>query len=118
MDWFLSGIESAILNREPRNSESCDSNRAIPRALEALIGCDSDGDSEAILLTAIPLFFFLLLAAEISGDSRPAILGIVRFAVGDSEALRLVYWRPKFDFYQVMIWGEGVQNEVSQSPDP
>ena len=36
----LSGTESAILNRESSDSESCNSNRAIPRSLEALIGCD------------------------------------------------------------------------------
>ena len=29
----LSGTESAILNRESGDSESCDSNRAIPRSL-------------------------------------------------------------------------------------
>ena len=29
----LSGTESAILNRESGDSESCDSNRAIPRLL-------------------------------------------------------------------------------------
>ena len=29
----LSGTESAILNRESSDSESCDSNRAIPRSL-------------------------------------------------------------------------------------
>ena len=28
----LSGTESAILNRESGDSESCDSNRAIPRS--------------------------------------------------------------------------------------
>ena len=39
--------ESAIPNRDSGDSESCDSNRAIPRSLEALIGCDSDGDSES-----------------------------------------------------------------------
>ena len=44
----LSGTESAILNRESSDSESCDSIRAIPRSLYALIGCDSDGDSESI----------------------------------------------------------------------
>ena len=29
---ILSGTESAILNRESGDSESCDSNRAIPRS--------------------------------------------------------------------------------------
>ena len=44
----LSGTDSAILNRESSDSESCDSNRAIPRLLQALIGCNLDGDSESI----------------------------------------------------------------------
>ena len=47
-DSYLSGTESAILNRESGDSESCDSNRAIPRSLEAFVGRDSDGDSESI----------------------------------------------------------------------
>ena len=38
----LSGTESAILNRESSDSESCDSNRAMPRSLETLTGCDSE----------------------------------------------------------------------------
>ena len=63
----LSGTESAILNRESSDSGSCDSNRAIPRSLSALIGCDSDGDSESIFHDSTLLrfdSFFLLLAAE------------------------------------------------------
>ena len=82
---WLSGTESAfrIENRAIQNR--CDSNRAIPRSLSALIACDSDGNSESIFRdsTAIRLHF-LLLAAEIlafpgprfweSCDSRFAIL--------------------------------------------
>ena len=63
----LSGTESAILNRESGDSESCDSNRAIPRSLQALKGCDSDGDSESSFCDSGVLRFdslFLLLAAE------------------------------------------------------
>ena len=63
----VSGIESAIPNRESSDSESCDSNRAIPRSLSALIGCDSDGDSESTFRDSTLLCFdsiFLLLAAE------------------------------------------------------
>ena len=37
----LSGTELTILSRESGDSESCDSNCAIPRSLKALIGCDS-----------------------------------------------------------------------------
>ena len=38
----LSGTESAIPNRESGNSESGESNRAIPWSRLTLIGCDSD----------------------------------------------------------------------------
>ena len=58
-------------------------NRAIPRSRKTLIGCDSDGDS---ILFYCDLTFFAFLCG-ISGDSRPAILGIVRFAIGDSVPL-------------------------------
>ena len=45
----LSGTESAILNRESGDSESCDSNRAsLKVALNIDRRCDSDGDSESI----------------------------------------------------------------------
>ena len=62
----LSGTESAILNRESSDSESCDSNRATPRSLSRLIGCDSGGDSESIFSYSTSLRFnsFLFLAAE------------------------------------------------------
>ena len=53
----LSGTESAILNRESSDSESCDSNRAIPRSLETLTCCDSDGDSESIFRDSTLLRF-------------------------------------------------------------
>ena len=72
-----------ILNRESSDSESCDSSRAIPRSLQALIGCDSDGDSESIsaILLCCDSAPFFASRCGISGDSRPAILGIWRFAI-------------------------------------
>ena len=61
----LSGAESAILNRESSDSESCDSNRAIPRSLTvASIGCGSDGDSERFC----EIFYFIAVRL-ISGFS-------------------------------------------------
>ena len=49
----LSGTESAILNRDSSDSESCDSRVA----LSINIGCDSDGDSESIFRDSIVLRF-------------------------------------------------------------
>ena len=46
----LSGTESAILNRESSDSNSCDSNRAIPRSLQALIRMAILNRFSAILL--------------------------------------------------------------------
>ena len=70
----ISGTESASLNQEWSDSESCNSNRVIPRSLSALIGCDSDCDSESIvrdsILLAIPLSF-VLLAAEFLAIPAP-----------------------------------------------
>ena len=64
-------------------SECCNSNRAIPRSLQALIGCDSDGDSESIscALLYCDSTQFCPSRREISGDCWPAILGIMRFAI-------------------------------------
>ena len=53
----LSGTESSILNRESSESESCDPNHAMPWFLEALIRCDSDGDSESIFRDSTLLRF-------------------------------------------------------------
>ena len=84
----LRGAESAILNRESSDSESCDSSHAIPRSLLALIGCNSDGDSEIdfprFCSAAIRLIW--LRAVEFLAIP-PAILGIVRFAIRDSVPL-------------------------------
>ena len=48
-------------------------------------------------------FLFLLLAAEsrcgISGDSRPAIVGIVRFAIRDSVPLRSLLFLNSSSFF-------------------
>ena len=102
----LSGTESAILNRESSDSESCDSNRAIPRSLSALTGCDSDGDSESIFRNSTLLRFdsFFASRCRMSGDSRPAIPGIVRFAIHDSVPLRsgssLFGWQNAMQFRQ------------------
>ena len=88
----LSGTESAILSRESSDSEStCDSNRPIPRSVSALIGCDSDGDSESIFHDSTSLRFGSCFASRcgISGDSRPTILGTARFAIRDSVPPRL-----------------------------
>ena len=64
--------------------ESCDSK-------VALIECDSDGDSAPIFCDSTLLRFDSMIFASHcgnSGDSRPAILGIVRFAIRDSVSLR------------------------------
>ena len=61
---LLSGTESAILNRESSDSESCDSNRAIPRLLSALVGCDTDGDSESIFRDSTLLRFDSFFASH------------------------------------------------------
>ena len=47
-------------------------------------------DSPRVYFTAIRLIFCFLL--RISGDSRPAILGIARFAVRDSVLLRAIFF--------------------------
>ena len=55
--------ESAFLNQESSDSESC----AIPRSRYTFLGCDSDGDSESIFRDSTLLRFdsvFLLLPAE------------------------------------------------------
>ena len=89
----LSGTESAILNRESSDSESCGSNRAIPRSRRnILMGCDSDGDSKSTfrdytLLYCDSTHVFAASHCGISGDSRPAVLGIVRFAIRASVPL-------------------------------
>ena len=57
----LSGTELVILNRESGDSESYDSNRAIPRSLSALIGCNSDGDSESVFFDSTLLRFNSIL---------------------------------------------------------
>ena len=78
---------------ESSDSESCDLNRAIPRSLYALIGCDTgcdtDGDSESIFSDSVLLRFdsFFASRCESSGDSRPVILGIMRFVIRDSVPL-------------------------------
>ena len=86
----LSGTESAILNRESSDSESCDSNRAISKVA---LSIDKDAIQIAILnrVSAILRYCdsirFFASRCRISGDSRPAILGIVRFAIRDSVPL-------------------------------
>ena len=74
----LVGTESAILNRESSDSESCDLNRAMPRSLKALIGCDSDGDCESIFRDSTRFDSFFASRCGISGDSWPAILRAAR----------------------------------------
>ena len=53
------------------------------------MGCDSDGDSESIFRDSTLLRFdsFFASLCGIPGDSRPAILGIARFAIRDSVPL-------------------------------
>ena len=54
-----------------------------------VIGCYSDGDSELIFCDSTLLLFAFIFASRcgISGDSRPAILGLVRFMIRDSMPL-------------------------------
>ena len=54
-----------------------------------MIGCDSDGDSESIFRDSTLLRFDSCSTSHcgVSGDSRPAILGIVHFAICDSMPL-------------------------------
>ena len=84
MSQTLSGTESAIPSREPGASESCDSDRAIPRSWLSIDGLRL---GLAILSRFSAILFycdstcFNASCCENSGDSWPAILGIVRFAI-------------------------------------
>ena len=73
----FSGTESAILNRESGDSESCDSNRAIPRSLRL------GGDSESIFCDSTLLRFDSFL--------RFSLRNFWRFRARDSgnRAIRL-----------------------------
>ena len=77
----LSCTESAILNREPSASESRDSNPRSKHWKDTILNLFS-----ANLLYCDSTHLFASRRG-IPGDSRPAILGIVRFAIRDSVPL-------------------------------
>ena len=82
---WIGDSESRIERFRIVRFESCDSEVAL--SIDR--GCDSDGDSELIFRDTVLLRFdsFFDSRCGISGDSRPAILGIVRFATCDSVQL-------------------------------
>ena len=66
--------------RRTGDSESCDSNRAIPRSLQALIGCDADGDPNrfsAILLYCDSTHFLFVAADFLAMPDQDLLLKVL-----------------------------------------
>ena len=104
----LSGTESAILNRESGDSESCDPNRAIPRSLQALIGCDSDGDSESIFRDSILLRFHSILCFSLRNFWRFQARDSGNRAVRDSRSVPLSFPQPSWRLVTNAVGGFGL----------
>ena len=82
LDSSLTGLESAILNLESSILESCDS-----KVVLSIDGMWSGWRFWIAFPRSIAIHYFASCCG-ISGDSRPAILGIVRFAIRDFVPLR------------------------------
>ena len=83
----LSGTDSAILNQESGDSESCDS-----KVGDSLLNIDRPRFGVATLCQVST--HFCASRCGNSGDSRPANLGIVWFAICDSVPLRSLLKKP------------------------